>query len=84
VDERVNAEALRALTDDSGGRTEIVRWARDLDPATTNIADELSKQYSLGYPAPGKNDGRWHAITVQVRGEGYTVRARRGYMASTN
>ena len=44
TDERVNAGALRELTDDSGGRTEIVRSARDLDPATASIADELSKQ----------------------------------------
>ena len=43
-DDRVNAAALREITDDSGGRTEIVRTARDLDPATENIADELSKQ----------------------------------------
>ncbi len=52
-DDRVNVAALREITDDSGGRTEIVRTARDLDPATENIADELSKQYYLGYPAPG-------------------------------
>ena len=44
IDERVNVGALRELTDDSGGRTEIVRSGRDLDPATSNIADELSKQ----------------------------------------
>lgn len=84
VDDRVNADALRSLTDDSGGRTEIVRWARDLDPATTNIADELSQQYSIGYPSPGKKDGRWHSITVEVRGDSYTVRARRGYVATGN
>ncbi len=42
--DRVNVDALRELTDDSGGRTEIVRDARDLDPATAGIADELSKQ----------------------------------------
>lgn len=82
IEDRVNAAALRAITDDSGGRTEIVRSARDLDPATTNIADELSKQYSLGYPASGNKDGRWHAIVVEVRGESYRVRARRGYIAN--
>ena len=49
-DDRVNVAALRDMTDDSGGRTEIVRDARDLNPATANIADELSKQYYLGYP----------------------------------
>jgi VWFA-related protein len=81
-DERVNVSALRELTDDSGGRTEIVRTARDLDPATANIADELSKQYYLGYPAPGHGDGRWHTIRVEVAKPGYTVRARRGYTAT--
>ena len=81
-DDRVNAAALREITDDSGGRTEIVRTARDLDPATENIADELSKQYHLGYPAPGHHDGRWHTIRVEVNRPGYVVRARRGYTAT--
>ena len=43
-DDRVNAQALREITDDSGGRTEIVRTGRDLEPATASIADELSQQ----------------------------------------
>jgi Ca-activated chloride channel family protein len=81
-DDRVNASALREITDDSGGRTEIVREARDLDPATAGIADELSKQYYLGYASPGKKDGRWHAIRVEVKTRGYRVRARRGYVAN--
>jgi Ca-activated chloride channel family protein len=81
-DDRVNVAALRDMTDDSGGRTEIVRYARDLNPATENIADELSKQYYLGYAAAGKKDGRWHSIRVEVGGGKYRVRARRGYVAS--
>jgi VWFA-related protein len=81
-DDRVNVTALRDMTDDSGGRTEIVRDPRDLNPATANIADELSKQYYLGYPSAGKKDGRWHSIRVEVRGGNYRVRARRGYVAS--
>ena len=80
--DRVNVSALRDLTDDSGGRTEIIRDARDLDPATAGVADELSKQYYLGYPAPGHDDGRWHAIEVEVRNSRYRVRARRGYIAT--
>jgi Ca-activated chloride channel family protein len=80
-DERVNEGALRELTDDSGGRTEIIRSARDLDPATAGIAHELSQQYSLGYPTNKQKDGRWHSIDVEVR-RGLTVRARRGYVAS--
>ena len=80
--DRVNAVALRDLTDDSGGRTEIIRDPRDLNPATEGIASELSQQYYLGYPAPGKSDGRWHSIRVEVNNRNYRVRARRGYMAS--
>jgi Ca-activated chloride channel family protein len=80
-DDRVNVAALRDITDDSGGRTEVVRWVRDLDPAVTGIADELSKQYYMGYAAPGTRDGRWHSIRVEVRQPSYHVRARRGYVA---
>ena len=81
-DDRVNVGALRAITDDSGGRTEIVRSSRDLGPATQNIADELSQQYFFAYPAAAKKDGRWHEIRVEVRDKRYQVRARRGYMAT--
>jgi Ca-activated chloride channel family protein len=78
----LDAGALRQITDDTGGRTEVVRDFADLDGATTRIADELSKQYYLGYASPGKKDGRWHTIKVEVRDRRLTVRARRGYVAS--
>lgn len=82
TDERVNAAALREMTDDSGGRTEIVREPDDLDPATSGIADELSRQYYIGYPSPGHRDGRWHTIRVELKDPSLRVRARRGYLAS--
>lgn len=82
-DDRLNVAALRELTDDSGGRTEIVRDPRDIDPATSSIADELSKQYYIGYPSRGHRDGRWHTIRVELRdASAYRVRARRGYIAA--
>ena len=81
-DDRVNAHALREITDDSGGRTEIVRTGRDLDPATANIADELSRQYYLGYSSTTVKDGRWHVIRVETRDKSLKVRARRGYIAT--
>ncbi len=81
-DDRVNVVALREMTDDSGGRTEIVRDPRDLDPATSNIADELSKQYYIGYPSPGHRDGKWHTIRVELKNPSMRVRARRGYVAT--
>ena len=80
--DRVNVMALREMTDDSGGRTEIVRDARDLDPAVASIADELSQQYYLGYPSPGHRDGRWHTIRVELRDPSLRVRARKGYVAT--
>jgi hypothetical protein len=80
--ERVNAEALRQITDDTGGRTEIVRGFGDLDNATGRIADELSKQYYLGYANMAARDGRWHSIRVEVKDRKLTVRARKGYVAS--
>jgi len=80
--DRVNADALRLITDDTGGRTEIVRGSSGLGPATARIADELSKQYYLGYVSTAERDGRWHSIRVEVRDRRLTVRARRGYTAS--
>jgi hypothetical protein len=82
ADDRVNVMALREMTDDSGGRTEIVRDFRDLDPAVASIADELSQQYYLGYPSPGFKDGRWHTIRVELKDPSLKVRARKGYVAT--
>jgi Ca-activated chloride channel family protein len=82
-DSRLNVRALREITDDSGGRTEIVRSAQDLNPATASIADELSKQYYLGYTSPGHRDGRWHTLRVEARDRSLRVRARRGYIAAS-
>ena len=78
--DRVNADALRAMTDDSGGRTEMIYSAQDLDPATAGIASELSQQYFLGYSSPAPKDGKWHTIEVRIKKGAYHVRARRGFI----
>jgi VWFA-related protein len=80
--ERVNADALRRITDDTGGRAEIVRGVAELPRATARIADELSRQYDLAYVSNREKDGRWHAIRLEVRNRRVTVRSRAGYMAS--
>jgi Ca-activated chloride channel homolog len=82
ADSRVNDAALRAMTDDTGGRTEIIRSARDLSPATARIAAELSRQYFLAYASPAPKDGRWHDIRLEVMDKSWHVRARRGFVAS--
>jgi Ca-activated chloride channel family protein len=79
--EPLNVDVLRSITDDSGGRTEIIRNARDLDAATAGIASELSRQYFLGYSTSSPRDGRWHTIDVRVKRGNYTIRARKGFIA---
>ncbi len=81
--DRLNVGVLRSITDDSGGRTEIIRNARDLDAATAGIASELSQQYFLGYSTSSPRDGRWHTIDVRLKRGNYTVRSRKGFVADS-
>jgi len=81
INTRVNVTALREVTDDSGGRTEVVHNGTELVDATARIADELNHQYVLGYTSPRGADGKYHSIRVRVRGTGYKVRSRNGYVA---
>lgn len=78
---RVNPEALREITSLTGGYTEVVRSAAELGPATARIADELNKQYTIGYSSTRPPDGTWRALRVRVRLPDHFVRARRGYYA---
>lgn len=77
----VDARSLRRLTDDTGGRTEVVDGVRNLAKATARLAEEFNQQYVIGYAMPPDRDGRWHDIKVEVRDRGATVRARKGYVA---
>jgi Ca-activated chloride channel homolog len=79
---RVNPEALREITSMSGGYTEVVRSAAEVGPATERIADELNKQYTIGYNATRPFDGSWRPLRVRVRNGDHFVRARRGYFAT--
>jgi VWFA-related protein len=78
---RVNPNALREITDDSGGRTAVVHDTDDLGNATAQIAEELNRQYVLGYTTHRAPDGQYHSIRVRVKRSGYHVQARRGYVA---
>jgi VWFA-related protein len=81
INTRVNPFALREVTDDTGGRTEIVTDTADLAAATARVAEELNSQYVLGYNAPHAADGAYHSIRLRVGGGTYRARARRGYIA---
>ena len=68
------------ITDPSGGRTHIVHDSSEVEEALGRIAEELNSQYLIGYASPKGPDGRYHSIRVRVKGDGYKVRARNGYV----
>jgi VWFA-related protein len=82
INARVNPYALREITDDSGGRTEVVHDTSDLAAATARIADELNHQYVLAYTSARAPDGQYHSLRVRVLRPDHRVRARRGYVAA--
>jgi VWFA-related protein len=82
INRAVNPAALSDITDGSGGHTELVHATADLQSATATIADELNKQYLLGYTSSRAPDGKYHSIRVRARDPQFRVRARNGYIAS--
>jgi len=81
INRSVNPTTLRQITDESGGRTEVVQSTADIAAASARIADELNHQYVVGYTPPHGADGKFHSIRVRANGADYRVRARRGYVA---
>ncbi len=84
INDRVNQFALREMTNESGGFTEVVHDSPELGPATARIAEELNHQYTLGYVSSRPADGSYRSIRVRVVGRPYRVRTRRGYFADPN
>jgi len=71
---------LRELADDSGGGYFEVLDTADLAGLFTRVAEELHRQYWLGF-VPPVHDGKVHTIKVEVKKPGLTVRARQTYVA---
>jgi Ca-activated chloride channel homolog len=70
----------------TGGRAFHERSARKLPDTLRAIAEELRRQYLIGYtPARpfSEGAGRWRDIDVRANRPGVTVRARDGYYAGT-
>ncbi len=80
INTAVDPAALRAITDDSGGFTEVVHDTAELGPATQRIAEELNSQYLIGYVSPHPNDGQYHSVRVRTKNPDYRVRSRKGYV----
>ena len=82
INTRVNPQALREITNESGGRTEVVQTSAEIADATARIAEELNSQYLLGFTSPKGADGQYHSLRVRVPQAEYRVRARNGYVAT--
>ena len=72
-------ESLISLAYETGGRP-IVGTNR---PALLlpQMVRDASAYYLLGYTSPAPVDGKFHKIRVQLKKDGYEVRARSGYFA---
>ena len=81
-DALIDSPALHALTDRTGGFTEVVDGDGDLVPVAERIAEELRRQYLIGF-TPATLDGKFHRVKVQVNGcPGCQVRSRAGFIAA--
>ena len=81
INRSINATALREITDESGGRTEVVQNSTEISAASAKIADELNHQYVIGFTPVHEPDGKFHTLRVRTRNMAYKVRARNGYVA---
>jgi Ca-activated chloride channel homolog len=63
-----------------GGYFELTR-AEDLASTFARVADELHRQYALGFEPP-RLDGRMHKLDVRIGRPGMQARARKSYLAS--
>lgn len=78
---------LEELAQLTGGRAFFVSTEAELEEATTRIALELRRQYSLAYtPTNQQRNGQWRKIKIRVNRSPeqppVIVRAREGYVAT--
>ncbi len=75
---------LRQLTQETGGRLFLAKRPIDLVDVYTQIANELTSQYVVGYlSSNARADGAWRRIAVRVQRPNLQARTRAGYYAAT-
>ena len=73
---------LRQFSQETGGRAFFPAQVSELDKVYTQISDELSSQYTVGYTSKnGKRDGAWRRIVVRVNRPSVNARTKQGYFA---
>jgi VWFA-related protein len=74
-------KVMERLSRPTGGRAFFTERAEELQNIFTELLEELSQQYGLGYQSTNSaRDDTWRRITVDVDGQ-RRVRARQGYRA---
>jgi Ca-activated chloride channel homolog len=78
-------EILKALAEETGGRSFYPYHVDDLNQSFQDIGDELRNQYTITYsPSNFVANGKYHKIKIEIPNHnGYQVRARRGYFAKS-
>ena len=80
-----NEGAAKKLTDETGGRTIVVRNEKNLEEAFDQISEELRSQYTLGYYSSNTvRDGTFRKVKVESTRKDIDVLTRRGYYAPRN
>ena len=75
----------KRLTDETGGRTIVVRNEKNLEQAFDQISEELRNQYTVGYyPSNKARDGSYRKIKMEMKNKDYSALTRRGYYAPNN
>ena len=73
---------LRQLTQETGGRAFFPNDISELVGIYSQISDELSSQYTVGYTSKNpKRDGAWRRIVVRVNRPNVVTRTKQGYFA---
>lgn len=72
---------LPAIAEETGGGYFELRRAEDLAATFARVADELHRQYLIGFE-PQKLDDKMHELEVRVKKPGMKVRARKEYFAA--
>jgi Ca-activated chloride channel homolog len=74
-------EGLAKIAMETGGGYFELTDTEDLESTFAHVADELHRQYALGF-VPPKLDGKTHKLEVRLKRPGLTARARKSYVAA--
>ena len=78
----VNEGVAKKITDETGGRTIVVRNEKNLAQAFDQISEELRSQYTIGYTSTNPaRDGSYRKVKVETNRKELDVLTRRGYYA---